>query len=72
MTQRDEFELTTDIVEELRKVRESGRANMLDIRSVQLVARDLDLHCLVVWAQNLQGLPRSSMTATWMDALEKL
>lgn len=67
-----DLEVTDEIINQLRKVRENGGANMMDIRSVQIVANKLRLYALVTWAQDVQGLPRSQMAKLWTDTLVKI
>lgn len=72
MSKGPDVSIPLEVIEQLRTVQNDGRANMVDIRSVQVVANDLGLRTLVVWVQDVQGLPRSQMASTWVDALEKI
>jgi len=55
---------TTDkIINQLAKVREDGRANMMDRRAVQAVANDLELYDLVVWCEDVRKKPEQYMAA---------
>lgn len=72
MSKGPDLEVTDEIINQLRKVRDDGGANMMDIRSVQIVANKLNLYALVVWAQDVQGLPRSQMAKVWTDTLVRI
>lgn len=41
--------MTSNVRDQILKVRDTGRTNMFDINGVQVVANDLDLFELVVW-----------------------
>lgn len=41
--------MASNVRDQILKVRDTGRTNMLDINVVQVVANDLDLFELVVW-----------------------
>lgn len=44
--------MTSNVRDQILKVRDTGRTNMLDINGVQVVANDLDLFDLVVWLED--------------------
>jgi hypothetical protein len=61
--------LTPELAEQLRKVRENGSVNMLDISGVQVVADDLACYALVVFISDVLSLPRRLRNVAWMRAL---
>ena len=68
------YEIYTEeeVTEQLAKVREDGRANMVDMRAVQSVASLLDCYQLVVFCQDLLELRQSERAKEWMLALDRL
>jgi len=55
------------IIDQLEKVRQDGRCNMLDSRCVQAVANKLNLYALVVWIEDNRKKP-----GLYMQALEEM
>lgn len=65
-------EITDEIVEQLREVRETGLANMLARHDVQYVANDLELHALVVFCYEVGELAITQRGKVWVAALERM
>ena len=72
MAVSDDLRITTQILDQLEKVRESGRANMASVRDVQVAANALDCYAVVVFCQDVLDTRGRERTAAWTEALDAL
>lgn len=60
---------TDKILAQLAEVRKDGGTNMLDMRGVQRIANELELHALVLW---LEPVIRLRDMTSYMQALQNM
>jgi hypothetical protein len=64
-------EITPEIVDQLRTVRDSGASNMMDVSGVQRSANARALYALTIYCEDILRLPGQSKRAkAWMLTLE--